>query len=858
MPLIAADGHSAGLLNAIRYTLLSSAPLVIAWFRLRRPRRTRTRAGSPASSAQPSLRQRSAVDTLGSRTAAIVRALLVLHVVVGVGLIVSLASSYLTEKLFSLPDAALDSVMARPGAVVPAATVIASAFVWRRFTLRSVTVSTDRRSSIAKDVGWIVVASAAVLVPTGLMWPGASTQATTGTGRSFWATWLAVLLVVIWMLQVAALVGFLVAKLAGATPKTQGRIAWIAALLTGAGFLVLIGQATLWSPWDDPDAPRTLAAWLSTEPGVLAMVFVGLGFLALLVAFLALVRRPNPRIGGTGRPLWWSVLAIVVEWFVAAALLMLMAGLLDLVVRNGWLWWAAEPGWSEWYSGRSGHLVALYLAMLVAAFGINILGRALRLRPRDRLTMVAGVTLTALLLLIEPVTARQGFLGTAVGAAVPLTAAVFVWLTLDRVARHALEAAPPSVWLGRWPFLRRWRGVRVVVALLLSVPLVVYGGAGVPPMTWYDFGTFASSVDGALPLFVFGFLLLLMRHLGSATGDGAIRGTPRLIRAVAVLLTVVGILSPSATTPGLPVAFFIGWALVEVWLLPRPADDAERAAAGDAVDASGTAAVRAVVRDAATARTEAALEKELRQKLAEDAPDEDTQNRRLERITELALGEHRLSPERRRLAFSSYGGGTAWRNARQFAGLGFVIGLPWTVLDVAAAISTLTGDGPYRLVDTAAGILVILRFAIAGLIVGGAYPLVRGTTGLAKGFSLFIAMSGPALCLTLLPDPRAHDALASATLQLAQWLSFGLILGLMADWQVLRCHGYGLRHLRELHRMNALTASASTLLLAVLTAAATALGSGAAGALVERVLTPPPAATAPSSPANQGTSSGGR
>jgi hypothetical protein len=187
-----------------------------------------------------------------------------------------------------------------------------------------------------------------------------------------------------------------------------------------------------------------------------------------------------------------------------------------------------------------------------------------------------------------------------------------------------------------------------------------------------------------------------------------------------------------------------------------------------------------------------------------------------------------------------------------------VVGLPWTVLDVAAVVSTLAGGGPYRLVDAANGVLVIARFAIAGLMLGGAYPLVRGTTGLGKGFSLFVAMTGPSLCITLLPDPRAHDALASALLQLAQWLSFGLILGLTADWLTLRRHGYGFRRLRELHRMNTLTASASTLVLAVLTATPTAVGTSAvgtsaAGIFVDRMLTPPPAA-----PANQGNTPTGR
>src|SRR5205814_6703626 len=124
--------------------------------------------------------------------------------------------------------------------------------------------------------------------------------------------------------------------------------------------------------------------------------------------------------GTKGQMLWWSALAILVGWFVIAALSMLMAGLLVLGYRHNWLWWVAEPSWFEWYRGRFGHLTALYLAILLTAFGVNILGRAFRLPPRDRLTMLAGVALTALLLLVEPVATRHGLLGTVVGASVPL------------------------------------------------------------------------------------------------------------------------------------------------------------------------------------------------------------------------------------------------------------------------------------------------------------------------------------------------------------------------------------------------------------------------------------------------------
>jgi hypothetical protein len=102
-------------------------------------------------------------------------------------------------------------------------------------------------------------------------------------------------------------------------------------------------------------------------------------------------------------------------------------------------------------------------------------------------------------------------------------------------------------------------------------------------------------------------------------------------------------------------------------------------------------------------------------------------------------------------------------------------------------------------------------------------------------------MTGPALVITLLPTPNNREALAVAGLQALQWLTFGVVLGLVADLQTLRRFGFGWSHLRELHHMTALTVSVSSLLVAVITAAATAAGTGAASVFVERVLPPPPA-----------------
>jgi hypothetical protein len=120
--------------------------------------------------------------------------------------------------------------------------------------------------------------------------------------------------------------------------------------------------------------------------------------------------------------------------------------------------------------------------------------------------------------------------------------------------------------------------------------------------------------------------------------------------------------------------------------------------------------------------------------------------------------------------------------------------------------------------------------------------------GLAKGLALFVALAIPGLCVTLLLHPHAPGVLPAALPQLAQWLSFGLVLGFAGDLRQLRTAGLGWRGLADVHNLTALTASLSTVTLALATAAAAALGTGAASVMVGRLLPPvPPAASAPTS-----------
>ncbi|MFL6124532.1 hypothetical protein [Actinophytocola sp.] len=838
-PLLAATNDLAGLFSTFGFAAI---PLFLAWLRLRPGRRSTRR--------EPSLRRWSAENVVGARTATVLGMLLVLQVLVGMGSVLAVGLSTVYERLSAGQGEVGDLVP--PVAIAPVALMVALAFGWRRVALRTVLARAGRS---LVDVGWLLVSGAVLLAVCGVVWAssdhllGFQPQLPTGGGdQEWWLTRPGFLVLFLGVLHLAAVVGVLAARWSGAPPRALGWVAWTAPLVVALCFGVVLVQGVFYRPPDDGTAPRTWVEWLTTGDGVWALLLAVLTGLVPVVICL-LVWKPGLRRAVRG---WPPAARIALGIAVAGTGVLVMYVVLTLVFgtpllldSDNWVWLGATPTWTEWYDSAFGRVTALYLATLLAVLGMVVAGRALGVSARTGLTMAAGTAVTAVLLMVMPVTASTGLLADLVGAVVPLTASVFVWLTLDRIVRHAVNADPPQGWRALRPALRRWRGLRVVAALVLSLPFVVSGYDWGPRISWYDFIAFASSIDGALPLIGLFLLVLLLRHLGKADADGVMRGSLSLLRTTTLLIGVVGLLTTSATVVGLPTAFLVGWLLFETWLLPRPVNGAEHPAVGELAEDETAAAVRTIVHNVITARAEGALEKELRHGLAEGAPDAEDQDRRLRRLAELTLRTRGTPQEQQRRALSSYGGASAWQRAREFALLGFIAGLPWTVLDIAAVFGTLTGGGPFRLVDAAAGVLVILRFAIAGLVMGGAYPLIRGATGLGKGLSLFVALAGPALCVTLLPDPRANDALAGALLQLAQWLSFGLVVGLAADWLTLRRHGYGLRHLRELHRMNALTASASTLLLAVLTATATAVGTGAAGVFVDRVLTPAPAVAPP-------------
>ncbi|MET7284161.1 hypothetical protein ABZS29_38365 [Kribbella sp. NPDC005582] len=636
-------------------------------------------------------------------------------------------------------------------------------------------------------------------------------------------------------------------------------------LLASAGFALLSAMPLLivWlriRPYSGTTSTCLLRPWTNTDRfgrraaktiGLLLLLHLLLTFGVLSSALTSLVElRFSPVLSAVvlmvGVAHIWRRTALratvgvrnILEWscILGSVLVLILASTIPVWISGAWI-------------DTSDLVVDIGAALIAAAVGARILGRSLNLNGAVVLTLISGIGVAAVLLLLGPSTWQGGLIGRPLAVVVPVAASALVWLTIDRLVRHVINADPPAIWDRMRPALRRWRGLRYLGAALLSVPLVVYGTESSSPIQWFYFLQFASSIDQTLRLIVLGVLILLLRRLGRASSGKAALGSLALLRTAALLVALVGLLTPTVTVGGLPLAFLVGWLLLETWLLPRRAATAARPEVGQLAQANSKDAINIAVSEVAADRITAIAEASLRKSIA-DKPSNDSgtpldRDPRVTELTRLAVRPQRPTLAQLRAALSSYGGLSPWHRGRQFAVLGLVIGLPWTVLDLPAVFSTLTAGGPFRLVDAAAGLLVIFRFAIAGLVMGVAYPMVRGTTGLGKGLSMSVTMSAPALCVALLPDPKADHAIQAALLQLTQWLLFGLILGLVADLMALRRGAFGLRQLRELHRMNAITASASTLLIAALTATATAVGSGAAGAFVDRVLAPAPAAPTP-------------
>jgi hypothetical protein len=172
---------------------------------------------------------------------------------------------------------------------------------------------------------------------------------------------------------------------------------------------------------------------------------------------------------------------------------------------------------------------------------------------------------------------------------------------------------------------------------------------------------------------------------------------------------------------------------------------------------------------------------------------------------------------------------SAWENGQKAALYSLLFSAPWTILYLRNAVRAEASAESYLILDTlGALIFFLLSWTSFGFIFGYFYPYIKGNNGIHKGLSLFLTIVIPELVSTAL----------SAPVDRANWYYFGfwglqifvhtMLLGLIAgDFETLRRAGFKMIHLLEIHKFSALSAWASSIIIAIGAAVSALISTGA-------------------------------
>lgn len=241
-------------------------------------------------------------------------------------------------------------------------------------------------------------------------------------------------------------------------------------------------------------------------------------------------------------------------------------------------------------------------------------------------------------------------------------------------------------------------------------------------------------------------------------------------------------------------------------------------------------------------------------------PEYEAQRQELEKVLEekeAALrSQSRVRPE---MILAGGAIGDPWENAVVNARWGGAFGIPWILL-------SLLGASEYSLPSTLdfllQMVLVIGIWPMYGFFFGYFYPRIPGWSGFAKGWSFALSMAVPVTVVNAISLAGADEWRQLGVYALGV-LIHSLLLGLANDLAMLRRYGFTWRALADLHNLTAVTAWFSTLVIAIATALATVLTSGATDVFKRALERPVPAASsqgggaAGSSPGSSAPTDGG-
>lgn len=175
---------------------------------------------------------------------------------------------------------------------------------------------------------------------------------------------------------------------------------------------------------------------------------------------------------------------------------------------------------------------------------------------------------------------------------------------------------------------------------------------------------------------------------------------------------------------------------------------------------------------------------------------------------------------------------SAWRNAQISSAWGLLFTIPWIVLSLRDVINTRSSLGTGWMPTLNSALNITMRWLILVFLFGYFYAYIRGRSGMRKAFWGFIAVVTPSALTTALFSHQWGGFFFWAF----QVLMTAMLVGLTAgDYETLRRCGCHWRDLISVHNAGALSASASTLVLALGTIATT-MAKMDVGALVKAAL----------------------
>jgi hypothetical protein len=104
-------------------------------------------------------------------------------------------------------------------------------------------------------------------------------------------------------------------------------------------------------------------------------------------------------------------------------------------------------------------------------------------------------------------------------------------------------------------------------------------------------------------------------------------------------------------------------------------------------------------------------------------------------------------------------------------------------------------------------------------------PFLRGRTGLGKALNLSL-LAAAVTVASILTTTSGIQGLRYAILAVAQVISFGMLMGFLADHKVLTDHRHPWAHLADIHNIRPAVTAGTSILIGVVTAVATTMLTG--------------------------------